>query len=467
MRDSILSETGQGIVMPLSRARYEWFAVLALCPILLAAALWNGFPIIFYDTGAYVLEGVGHVFLPERSAVYSLFLAAAGARISLWTIAALQALMTSFVLVQTIRLYLSRATLGTAVLIGAALAAATGIDWYVGQIEPDCFTAIVILSFWLLAFGQGLGNVRRAVLIPILAFAVAAHPSHLGLAAGLLVCLGLFKLSPWRRRTPSDLMRPLLAWLAALAIILCCNYAMSGAVFISRSGAVFVFARLMQDGIVKRLLDDTCPQSGYRLCAYKGQLKQRADAWLWGHNSPFRSKLHGFSGTRAEDARIVMDSLKRYPWMHLKAAVKDTAAQFFMFRTGDQIEPQEWVLLAGFDRLLPGQKKAYLAARQQRGLIRFRILNVVNVPIALLSLVGLFFVMARQVQRGRWRELSLSVVILLALVGNAIICATFANPHDRYQSRIIWLPTLVLLLARMHDPKALRPALQEPRESGR
>lgn len=450
-----MPETGQGMVMPLSRARYEWLAIAALCPILLAAALWNGFPIIYYDTGAYVLEGLGHVFLPERSAVYSLFLAAAGARASLWIIAVIQASMTSFVLVQTMRVYLPRATLGAALLIGTILAAVTGIDWYVGQIEPDCFTAIVILSFWLLAFGQELGGVRRAALLAIMAFAVAAHPSHLGLAAGLIVCLGLFKLSPWRGRMPGDLLRPFLAWLAALALILGCNYAMSGQIFLSRSGAVFVFARLMQDGIVKRLLDDTCPGSGYKLCAYKGQLKQRADAWLWGRNSPFRSKLHGFSGTRAEDARIVMDSLKRYPWMHLKAAVKDSAVQFFMFRTGDQIEPQEWVLLAGFDRLLPGQKKAYLAARQQRGLIHFRIANILNMPAALLSLIGLFFIMQYLARRRRWRELSLPAVILLALVGNAIICATFANPHDRYQSRIIWLPTLVLLLAWRRDPRAL------------
>jgi hypothetical protein len=113
------------------------------------------------------------------------------------------------------------------------------------------------------------------------------------------------------------------------------------------------------------------------------------------------------------------------------------------------------VLLAGFDRLLPGQKKAYLAARQQRGLIRFRVINMINKTVGMVSLIGLFFVMQRMAQRQRWRELSLPVVVLLALVGNAIICATFANPHDRYQSRIIWLPTLVLLLARSRDRRAL------------
>ena len=454
MSDSTIeTQSGQGT--PLSRPLWEWLAIALLCPLLLAIALWNGFPIIYYDTGAYVLEGLGHVFLPERSSVYSLFLEVSGAQISLWLVAVIQAAMTSFVLVQTIRLYLPRATLWTALAMTAALCAATGICWYVGQIEPDCFTAIAILSVWLLAFGQSLGPWRRGLLVAILALATAVHPSHLGLVAGLIICIALFRLSPWCGRAPANVLRPLLAWLLAVGVILACNFALTGGVFLSRSGPVFVFARLMQDGIVKKLLDDTCPQSGYRLCIYKGQLPHRADAGLWGPHAPFRSKLHGFDGTRREDERIVLDSMRRYPLMQVEAAVKDSVIQFFTFRTGDQIEPQEWVLLAGFDRLLPGQKKAYLAARQQRGLIRFRVINMINKTVGMVSLIGLFFVMQRMAQRQRWRELSLPVVVLLALVGNAIVCATFANPHDRYQSRIIWLPTLVLLLARSRDRRAL------------
>jgi hypothetical protein len=38
------------------------------------------------------------------------------------------------------------------------------------------------------------------------------------------------------------------------------------------------------------------------------------------------------------------------------------------------------------------------------------------------------------------------VVILLALLGNAVICGALANPHNRYGSRLIWLAPLTLLL---------------------
>ena len=62
----------------------------------LSVAIWNGFPLIFYDTGAYVLEGLGHVFLVERAPVYAELLFLAGGAFSLWPIVILQALMTSY-----------------------------------------------------------------------------------------------------------------------------------------------------------------------------------------------------------------------------------------------------------------------------------------------------------------------------------------------------------------------------------
>ena len=118
------------------------------------------------------------------------------------------------------------------------------------------------------------------------------------------------------------------------------------AVFISRSGPVFVFARLMQDGIVKRLLDDTCPQSGYHLCPYRDRLPHNANAWLWGADSLFH-RDGGFAHSQAEDSRMIVDSLKRYPLMQLKAAVYDSVLQFFMFKTGDGIESQARILRPG------------------------------------------------------------------------------------------------------------------------
>src|SRR5690348_4588988 len=88
---------------PIAGPLAEFSACLLMIPVLLSVALWNGFPLIFYDTGAYILQGLGRVFVVERSPVYSLFLDYGGGGRSLWFIAAIQAALTSFVIVETAR----------------------------------------------------------------------------------------------------------------------------------------------------------------------------------------------------------------------------------------------------------------------------------------------------------------------------------------------------------------------------
>ena len=41
----------------------------------------------------------------------------------------------------------------------------------------------------------------------------------------------------------------------------------------------------------------------------------------------------------------------------------------------------------------------------------------------------------------------LYVAVLLAVLGNAVITGGLSCPHDRYQSRVIWLPAAIVLLA--------------------
>src|SRR5665213_1314093 len=429
---------------------------LALLTLMfLAVALWNRFPLVFYDTGGYLAEGLEGAFLPERSPVYSLLLSVAGGAVSLWPVVILQAVMTAYFVALTARAEMDRLSLGGLILLGVVLMLATGIGWYVGQVEPDCMTALVVLGAYLLLFrSRFLGLAQSVLVAAITGLAVACHPSHLGLMAGLLVVAVALK---WLWRGSALRILPALsAFILALALIFTSNYVLTQKIFLSRSASVFVFARLMQDGIVKRLLDDTCPESGYSLCANRDQLKTRADAWLWGPDSLFRAE-GGFNGSHDEETRMVLDSIRRYPLLQVMAAANDSVRQFFTFKTGDGIESQEWVLKPVFEKAAPGQIPAYLAARQQReGRFRFTTLNMVHVTVGMLSLLGLIVLLHSLARKRRWQALKFPALVLLALIGNAIVCATFSNPHDRYQSRVIWLPALVLILARMKDPGVLR-----------
>ena len=428
-------------------------AVLSL--LFLAIALWNRFPLVFYDTGGYLVEGVEGAFFPERSPVYSLFLGAMGSAISLWTVVILQAVMTAYLLTLTARAEIEQLTLGRLFLIGVILMLATGVGWYVGQVEPDCMTALVVLGAYLLLFrGQFMGKTQSILVAAITGLAIACHPSHLGLMGGLLIVAALLK-RLWRD-SGLRLLPALSAFLLALVLIFTSNFVLTQRIFLSRSASVFVFARLVQDGIIKKLLNDTCPDSGYTLCGSQSRLPTRSDAWLWGPNSLFRAR-GGFGGDHIEETRMIFDSIRRYPMLQVKDAVTDSVRQFFTFKTGDGIESQEWVLKPVFEKVAPGQMSAYLSARQQReGRFRFTTLNMIHVTVGILSLLGLIVLLFYFARGRQWQALRLPALVLLALIGNAIVCATFSNPHDRYQSRVIWLPTLVLILARMRNPNVLR-----------
>jgi hypothetical protein len=435
-------------------------ALLSL--MFLSVALWNGFPLIFYDTGAYVLEGLGHIFFVERAPVYAEFLFLAGARFSLWPVVVVQALMTSYLILEVARIEVPGLTLRALLAIGALLNLFTGIAWYAGQVEPDIFTPMVILGAWLLLFrSERLSKAGRYRVVTLTGLAVACHPSHLGLLAGLVIVAALLKLvSRWHLPRP-NLRLGLIGLAIALSLIVVGNFVMTGKLFLTKSGSVFLFARLMQDHIVKQLMDDTCPPAGtinWRLCAYKNRLPKSANAWLWGENSGFHA-LGGFTSQtqQDEDGRIIVESLKRYPAMHLRAAVSDSLLQFVQFKTGDGIEPQLSILEPNFQRIIPRQVPAYLEARQQRGLIRFKTLNLIHVPVGAMSVLGLLLLLQHAAVRRSWEAASLPALVLLGLIGNAVICGTFSNPHDRYQSRIVWLPTLVLLLAVTRDRRALQP----------
>jgi hypothetical protein len=93
-------------------------------------------------------------------------------------------------------------------------------------------------------------------------------------------------------------------------------------------------------------------------------------------------------------------------------------------------------------------------------MLRFKTLNLIHVPVGAMSVMGLLLLLHNAARRRRWREASLPALVLMGLIGNAIICGTFSNPHDRYQSRIIWLPSLVLLLALTRDRRALQPVTE-------
>jgi len=168
--------------MPTTKlSRIAAFAVATT--LLLVPAFWNGFPLLFYDTGAYLGRAFEDTLSPGRSAVYGFFLGA-GHWWNFWPAVIAQSLVT----VWTVALFLRTQDLGHRPILLVALfalfTAATGLPWIAGQLMPDVFAGLAVLALYLLVFrADALARWERVALVVLLAFSASIHNATLAVIA--------------------------------------------------------------------------------------------------------------------------------------------------------------------------------------------------------------------------------------------------------------------------------------------
>lgn len=428
-------------------------AFLASMLLLLAPAIWNGFPILFYDSGDYYLRTIDGVLNNGRSIVYGALLA--GLRYpNFWPVAIVQCAVTVWTLYLVLRthgLAGRRAALPFA-LVGtvAVLSAVTALAWVAGMMMPDLFAALGLLAVYLLLRKRdGLGRFERYGLVALIAFSAAVHNATLAVLLAILLAAGVMHV--WRK---SLFSRPALKQ-AALAVVLSMLLVpTAGLIFAGKfawtpGGAGFIFSRLVQDGIAHRYLADNCPNPSLKLCEVRHALPYTADDFLWhqGERGPF-AHIGGFQGGADEMRRIAIDSLVQYPWMHLTTAVGTTLTQLVSVKTGDQIDPYPKM---GFTYGVlkdnePGMLPAMQASLQWRDKLKdtFVKLNYVHQPVTLGAMALLPLLLLLAWRRGNMRDTDwLAATVILALLANAFVTGVLSNPHDRYGARLAWTAPLV------------------------
>lgn len=418
------------------------FAVAVL--LLLAPAIWNGYPLLQYDTGGYLARWYEGTLEIARSTTYALFLHL-GERPHFWPVLAIQAAVTAWVVGVLLRaLSLARGPAPVLVVL-AVLSVATALPWLASMLLTDIFAGLGVLSLYLLLLKpQSLRPYERVGLTLLTAFATASHSATLAMllalvAAGALANLLVRRILPWRR-----LAHGLGAIALGACMLLTCNLALSGRLVWTPGGFELVFGRMMQDGIVARYLEDRCATESLKLCPHRHDLPATADEFLW--DSEIFNSLGRFDGMRDEMRAIVFGSLAAYPGLQLKAAIAATARQLTLVETGwgmHDILPHTTGVI---ERYLPREIPAMRAARQQRGLIDYATINRLHVPVAWAATVLMLLVLWR-FRRDPQDDLALlATTVVAATLANAGILGILSGPHDRYGARIAWLAVLVVLL---------------------
>jgi len=430
-------------------------AAAGMIAAMLAPAIWNGFPIIFPDTGGYFTAPMVQQMANGRSALYGLFLIL-GIPFAFWPSVTAQAALMAWLFVVTLRVNGLGERPYLALGIVVFLCIGTSLPWFAGQLMPDILFPAAALALYLLAYADtALAHWERWLLGAVVALAMASHMAAAGMAVAVVAAMALTHIRllaiPRARLT-------LAAASVAAGIVLCpvSNVLLTGSFAFTPGGSTFLFGRLVEDGMVTRYLKDHCPDPTIRLCDYKDEIQEDADSWLWWGGSPLY-KMGGWDAYEPEAKRIIRATLTEYPLVHATTAFNAAFAQFFSFQTEvgiDDNAPTRWA----FEEFIPKLYPALLAARQQAQPFDVEPLNRLHLPVAYLSLALMALAMIFRRRLGLPnRTYALCLMLLAALTANAVICGVFSHPVDRYQSRLVLLAPFVVAIVAVRRSAHPRP----------
>ncbi|CDK97707.1 protein of unknown function [Magnetospirillum gryphiswaldense MSR-1 v2] len=424
-------------------------SVAAVMLLLLGPALWNGYPLVYFDSEDYVEMAFSWQPIIFRIMTYGLVTVLARPFDTLWVIPVFQALLMAWMLHEAVWAWIARYRPHVYLAMGLLLSLATGLPWVVAQVMADMFAGLTILGVAVLAFGSALPRWRRAVLIPVVGLSICVHMTHVAVASGLvLVLAAMWLASRFSLRMPRPrLVFVLPAVALGVGLVPATHWMATGKGFFSASGQVLQLALFVQDGLAQKYLDEVCPGGApLKLCEYKEQLPHTADEFLWGP-SVFQ-QLGGWTGMQDEAAAIVKGTIKTFPMDTAKAMVGNTLTQMELIGTGEDLVPMSWHFVKTQLRRYPDDFRAFRYAMQQRhGGIDFELLNQIQVPIAQAAQLAALVLLAVAWKRRDRISTGLLAVVIVAFLGNAFVCGALSNPHDRYQNRIVWLALFAVSIA--------------------
>lgn len=436
-------------------------ALLPAALLTCLVAVYNEFPLTYPDSGNYlenassILQGRRPWFF-FRPLTYGAALAPFVASRTLWLIPLAQGLLAAWVVHLGLRaaaVPVSAAGLG---VLFAGLALFTSLPWFTGQLMPDVFTGLVILLCFVAAGDGGrLSRTERWGAFAVLALALAAHLSHLPLYVLLAAATFAGRVALDRRAGRAARAGPLALRLAAPALVaagflIASNYYLHREPVLSRSRDLFALAHLVGDSLVQPYLERACPAERYLLCAERSALRADVDWFLWDERGPrkrYEAALERGDSTFLEEASEIVSGTLRQEWpAAAAAALRSTAVQLVTFGLhGGELAFSATVnrALAGLD---PTLARSYRASRQVRGALPVGVLNVVQYATVVLSLLLLAAVLPA-LRGSPVRRLVLTVCLGVTL--NALVTASLARVHPRYQSRVVWLVPLAAVAAAM------------------
>ncbi|MBY9064684.1 hypothetical protein K7957_17240 [Sphingomonas yunnanensis] len=382
------------------------------------------------------------VVLSGRSVFYGALLYAADWLGSFWWVAIVQALVTATAALLAARRVACRLDSPERLWPVLVVAAVTSVGLQVALLMPDIFAPLAILATAQIAlYWRAMARGERAFWSVLLAAAALFHSGNL-LVIGLLVSLLLI----WRMRTRTALC---LAPIALALLVGAGGEAAFGAAVRKMTGfppvrPPFVAARLIADGPGRDYLDRACANgSTLTLCQYRDAIPEDSDSFLWasGRGSFMGMPPEDRRRVAAEERGFVLAVLADQPLTVIGTSLRNIGGQLLRWQVDDIADAR----LGGInrDKLPPAVRATFDSTRAAQGEFPSVYYDLLAAPVTLLALAALLALGAVRRDTMPAATRGYVAIVLAGILLNAAVCGAFSKPHDRYQSRVIWLLPLL------------------------
>ena len=240
--------------------RALWALVGIFCgACLLVPAFWNGFPLLQHDTGGYLARWFEGTLVPSRAVVYGLILYA-GIPGAFWPVVAAQAALTVWVITLVLRAHGFGGRPYVLLSVVGVLTVFSTLPWLTSILLTDIFAGLAVFALYLLLLRpSSLARAERLALIGLIAISAATHSATLALLLALIIAAFLFSIFQPGRMPFHRIGNGMVAIVLGAALVFAANFAVAKRLAWTPGGFALSFGRMLQDGIVKKYLDEHCP----------------------------------------------------------------------------------------------------------------------------------------------------------------------------------------------------------------
>ncbi len=349
-------------------------------------------------------------------------------------------------------------------LITFATLVLSPISFYISFLMPDILAAYLIIGTIILAvFWNSLSNRDRFITCLIILFSVLSHVTHIILLLGLICVVAIsWLLLGGRNRTFASIGIPVSVLSAIVLAALLGEAAYNQGVRLTTGFSPirppFVMGRLIEDGPGYRFLQNNCTERTYIICRYLDHMPITSEDFLWSHDPKIGIFFPADRETRqalsSEERSFAFDVLLSMPFEQSLVSSKNAIRELFLVGLSEfyadrtRLEFYQDIPSEYLEKL---RKSRIVSNDRFLGLSETVFFSTYVISLTGLVLIFLFLLRSRKGSASAdfW-ETRYEQMILIAMLGimlNAVICGVFGGAFERYQTRVSWIPILILLLS--------------------